>query len=80
MSLYSVMQSTGQRYAQKIATVQYKVLDKAMPQSDWQTEMRKGAAEMYVLSALSGEAAYGYKITQILEIFRRLRCGKVRSI
>ena len=44
-----------------------------MPQSDWQTEMRKGLAEMCVLSALSGEAAYGYKITQILENFQTLR-------
>jgi PadR family transcriptional regulator PadR len=43
-----------------------------MPQSDWQSEMRKGVAEMCVLSAISGEAAYGYKITQTLEAFETL--------
>lgn len=43
-----------------------------MTQSDWQSEMRKGIAEMSVLSALSGEAAYGYRITQIIGTFDTL--------
>jgi PadR family transcriptional regulator PadR len=43
-----------------------------MAQHDWQSEMRKGVAEMYVLSALSDEDAYGYRITQILEQFQTL--------
>ena len=44
-----------------------------MAQSDWQSEMRKGVAEMYVLSALSNDAIYGYKIIQILEDFQTLK-------
>jgi PadR family transcriptional regulator PadR len=45
---------------------------KQMTQQDWQSEMRKGIAEMYVLSALSGDDLYGYRVTQILEKFQTL--------
>jgi PadR family transcriptional regulator PadR len=44
-----------------------------MAQGDWQSEMRKGVAEMYVLSALTKEPAYGYNIMKVLDAFQTLK-------
>lgn len=43
-----------------------------MAQHDWQGEMRKGIAEMCVLSALAKEETYGYQIIQNLEMFETI--------